>query len=163
MEAVRILKALDLKPRRTVRIALWSGEEQGLFGSRGYVAKHFGQAARPAQWGEQLAGDAKESTTKPEHEALSAYFNLDNGTGRVRGVYLQGNEAVRPDLPEVAPAVPRHGRLDVVDREHGGNRSPLVRRVGLPGFQFHPGRSSSTTPAPTTRTRTCTTASRPTT
>ena len=81
MEAVRILKTLGIKPRRTIRIALWSGEEEGLLGSRGYVKKTF---ADPATM--QLL---------PEHSKLSAYFNIDNGTGKVRGIYLQGNEACR--------------------------------------------------------------------
>jgi carboxypeptidase Q len=88
MEAVRILKALNLQPRRTIRIALWSGEEQGLFGSRSYVREHFGGA--PAR------GAATATPTKPEHERLNVYFNVDSGTGAIRGIYLQGNEALRP-------------------------------------------------------------------
>ena len=107
MEAVRILKALDLKPRRTIRIGLWSGEEQGLFGSRAYVAQHFGKAYDPmaAMMGTpEASSEKKESSNgkpassepKPEYAKFSAYFNLDNGTGKIRGVYMQGNEAVRP-------------------------------------------------------------------
>jgi carboxypeptidase Q len=88
MEAVRILKAAGLQPRRTIRIALWSGEEQGLFGSRAYVREHFGGA--PAR------GASAAAPTKPEHERLNVYFNVDSGTGAIRGVYLQGNEALRP-------------------------------------------------------------------
>ena len=81
MEAIRILKTLGIQPRRTIRIALWSGEEEGLLGSRGYVKKTF---ADPATM--QLL---------PEHEKFAGYFNIDNGTGKVRGIYLQGNEACR--------------------------------------------------------------------
>jgi Zn-dependent M28 family amino/carboxypeptidase len=88
MEAVRILKALNLQPRRTVRIALWSGEEQGLFGSRAYVREHFGGI--PETFG------APPTPTKPDHERLNVYFNLDSGTGAVRGIFLQGNETLRP-------------------------------------------------------------------
>jgi len=103
MEAARILKALDLKPRRTIRVGLWSGEEQGLFGSRAYVAQHFGKSydAMAAMFGspepsaEKKADDAKSASQepKPEFAKFSGYFNLDNGTGKIRGVYLQGNEA----------------------------------------------------------------------
>src|SRR6201991_904139 len=82
MEAMRILKAINFKPKRTIRIALWSSEEQGLFGSRGYVLNHF--------------GDPKTMQLKPEQAKLSAYYNLDNGTGKIRGIYRQGNEAAGP-------------------------------------------------------------------
>jgi hypothetical protein len=88
MEAVRILKAAGLQPRRTVRIALWSGEEQGLLGSRSYVSEHFGGIPAP--------GAASVPPTKPEHERLNVYFNADSGTGAIRGIFLQGNEALRP-------------------------------------------------------------------
>ena len=82
LEAMRILKAIGVQPRRTIRVALWTGEEQDYFGSVGYVEQHF--------------GDLKTIALKPEHAKLAAYFNLDNGSGRIRGVNLQGNEAVRP-------------------------------------------------------------------
>jgi hypothetical protein len=88
MEAVRILKALNLQPRRTIRVALWSGEEQGLFGSRSYVREHFGGI--PETFG------GPQTPTKPEHERLNVYFNVDSGTGAIRGIFLQGNEALRP-------------------------------------------------------------------
>ncbi|MEO5782364.1 MAG: M20/M25/M40 family metallo-hydrolase [Ginsengibacter sp.] len=81
MEAVRILKSIGVKPRRTIRIALWSGEEQGIFGSKGYVKKTF--------------ADPADMKLLPAHEKFSAYFNIDNGSGKIRGVYLQGNEAVK--------------------------------------------------------------------
>ena len=86
MEAVRILKAINIQPRRTIRIALWSGEEQGIHGSRNYVANHF--------------GDRNTMKLKPDHDKFSGYFNVDNGTGRIRGVYLQGNDAMRPIFEE---------------------------------------------------------------
>jgi carboxypeptidase Q len=82
MEAMRILKAIGFKPKRTIRIALWSSEEQGLFGSRGYVLNHF--------------GDPKTMALKPEQAKLDAYYNLDNGTGKIRGIYLQGDSAAGP-------------------------------------------------------------------
>lgn len=78
MEAVRIIKESGLQPKRTIRIALWGGEEQGLLGSRGYVKEHF--------------ADPADMVLKSEHEKISAYYNLDNGTGKVRGIYLQGNK-----------------------------------------------------------------------
>jgi len=92
MEAVRILKALNLQPRRTIRIALWSGEEQGLLGSRFYVSEHFGGIPAPGA----PAVAAAATPTKPEHERLNVYFNADSGTGAIRGIFLQGNEALRP-------------------------------------------------------------------
>src|SRR6185503_20256433 len=82
MEAMRILKATGLPLRRTVRLALWTGEEQGLFGSAAYVKEHF--------------GDSETMQLKPDHAKLSVYFNIDNGSGSIRGVYLQGNESARP-------------------------------------------------------------------
>ena len=100
MEAVRIIQALGLKPRRTIRIALWSGEEQGLLGSSAYVAQHFGKPSGESKDASFLrliqGGSAKSVARGPEYDKLSAYYNLDNGTGKIRGVYLQGNESVRP-------------------------------------------------------------------
>ncbi len=137
MEAVRILKALDLKPRRTVRIALWSGEEQGLMGSRAYVREHFGRSpsnmmfggAAGRRRGAQANGNqSSDSAQKSDYDKFSVYFNLDNGTGKVRGVYMQGNDAVRPYLPQVAHTVPRNGRHDADDRQYGRHRPPVVRR-----------------------------------
>src|SRR5215467_13597195 len=101
MEAVRILKALDVKPRRTIRIALWSGEEQGLLGSQNYVQQHFG--ARPPSDEPDMKGmptllrrESGPVTLKPEQAKVAAYFNVDNGSGKIRGVYLQENAAVAP-------------------------------------------------------------------
>jgi Zn-dependent M28 family amino/carboxypeptidase len=101
MEAVRILKALEIKPRRTIRIALWSGEEEGLLGSQGYVEQHFGSRPRLDDPNMKdtptlLRREAGPVTVKPEQAKVSAYFNVDNGTGKIRGIYLQENAAVAP-------------------------------------------------------------------
>jgi len=122
MEALRILKAIGARPRRTVRLALWDAEEGGHLGSSTYVLNHF--------------GDPRTMKLKPEHAKLAAYYNLDNGTGKIRGVFLQGNEAVRPifaawlrpfrELGATALAVQRVGGTDHLDFDH----------VGLPAFQF---------------------------
>ena len=101
MEAIRILKALDVKPRRTIRIALWTGEEHGLKGSRAYVSQHFASRPEPTDPVEKemplsLRKEQGPLTVKPEHAKLSAYFNFDNGTGKIRGIYLQENAAVYP-------------------------------------------------------------------
>lgn len=151
MEAVRIIQALGLKPRRTIRIALWSGEEQGLLGSRAYVAEHFGKmetppAAAGAGNGNGTANSSPAAPvliTKPDYEKLSAYFNLDNGTGKIRGVYLQGNEAVRPlfrqwllafrDRPEDKTS---WGASTLSISNTGGTDHLAFDAIGLPGFQF---------------------------
>jgi hypothetical protein len=125
MEAVRILKALDLKPRRTIRIALWSGEEQGLIGSREYVAKHFGKR-----------GEGNQLELTPEHEKFSAYYNLDNGTGKIRGIYLQGNEAARPYFRRWLAPFADLGASTVSASNTGGTDHQSFDGVGLPGFQF---------------------------
>jgi hypothetical protein len=122
MEAVRILKAIGVRPRRTIRIALWSGEEQGLLGSRGYVKKHF--------------ADRKTMELKPEHARLSAYFNLDNGSGKIRGIYLQGNDAVRPIFEAYLKPFHDLGATTVTIRNTGGTDHLSFDAVGLPGFQF---------------------------
>lgn len=122
MEAVRILQAAGLRPRRTVRIALWSGEEQGLLGSRAYVRNHF---ADPAT-GERA----------PAHEKFSAYFNVDNGTGAIRGVYLQGNEAVAPIFQRWMAPFHNLGMTTLAIRNTGGTDHLAFDAVGLPGFQF---------------------------
>src|SRR5207247_11277758 len=100
-EAVRILDAIGIAPKRTIRIALWSGEEQGLLGSRAYVAQHFATRPEPTDPDEKdLPSSLRKTkgplTIKPEHAKLAAYFNMDNGTGKIRGVYAQENAAVRP-------------------------------------------------------------------
>ena len=147
MEAVRILKTLDLKPRRTIRIALWSGEEQGLLGSRAYVAQHFGKSydAMAAMFGspEPAAGkkesaNGKPSTPepKPEFAKFSTYFNLDNGTGKIRGVYMQGNEAVRPIFRKWLQPFRDMGASTLTLSNTGGTDHQSFDGIGLPGFQF---------------------------
>jgi hypothetical protein len=122
LEAVRILKATGLKMRRTVRIALWTGEEQGLLGSRAYVKDHF--------------GDPATMQLKPEHARLSGYFNVDNGTGRIRGVYLQGNETVAPIFEKWMEPFHNLGMTTLTIRNTGGTDHLSYDAVGLPGFQF---------------------------
>ena len=122
MEAMRILKTLNISSRRTIRIGLWSGEEQGLLGSRGYVKKTF---ADPATM--QLL---------PEHEKLSGYFNIDNGTGKIRGIYLQGNEACRPIFTQWLAPFADLGAATVTISNTGGTDHQSFDGVGLPGFQF---------------------------
>lgn len=141
MEAVRIIQALGLKPRRTIRVALWSGEEQGLLGSRAYVAQHFGrmEPATTAGVGGNSANGSESAprlVTNPDYEKLSAYFNLDNGTGRIRGVYLQGNEAARSIFREWL--VPFHdlGAATLTIANTGGTDHLPFDAIGLPGFQF---------------------------
>jgi hypothetical protein len=137
MEAVRILQALNLKPRRTIRVALWSGEEQGLLGSRAYVAKHLGGMITPPT---HAAGPAPTPSpslvTKPDYEKFSVYFNLDNGTGKIRGVYLQGNEAVRPLFRQWLAPFRDLGAATLSISNTGGTDHLSFDGIGLPGFQF---------------------------
>jgi carboxypeptidase Q len=121
MEAVRIIQTLGVKPRRTIRIALWSGEEQGLLGSSGYVNKTFVDADRKPN---------------PAHEKFSAYYNIDNGTGRVRGIYLQGNEGCREIFQSWFEPFKDLGATTVTISNTGGTDHGSFDRVGLPGFQF---------------------------
>jgi len=141
MEAVRILKALDIKPRRTIRIGLWSGEEQGLLGSQGYVEQHFG--SRPPMDDPNLKGmpsllrrEAGPVTVKPEQAKVSAYFNVDNGTGKIRGVYLQENEAVAPIFEAWMRPFKDLGMTTLAMRNTGGTDHLSLDAVGIPGFQF---------------------------
>lgn len=139
LEAVRILKALGVQPRRTIRLALWSGEEQGLLGSRAYVKQHFGERQRLANQSEMSAmmgGPQGPLTTKPDHAKFSAYFNLDNGTGKIRGVYLQGNEAVRPIFRAWLAPFRDLGAATLTLNNTGGTDHLAFDAVGLPGFQF---------------------------
>jgi carboxypeptidase Q len=153
MEAMRILKALNLQPRRTIRIAQWTGEEQGLLGSKAYVAKHFGYytnttnvAATRSPRGESntprrtrtgpAGSSARKLVRQDEHEKLSAYFNLDNGTGKIRGVYMQGNEAVRPLFRKWLQPFSDLGAETLTLGNTGGTDHLAFDGVGLPGFQF---------------------------
>jgi Zn-dependent M28 family amino/carboxypeptidase len=135
MEAVRILQTLGLKPRRTIRVALWSGEEQGLHGSREYVKQQFGEmkAATPAP-GAQPA--RPELVKKPAYEKLSAYYNLDNGTGKIRGVYQQGNRAVAPIFKAWLEPFKDMGATTLTLMNTGGTDHLAFDAIGLPGFQF---------------------------
>ena len=140
MEAVRILKALDLRPRRTIRIALWSGEEEGLFGSQGYVKQHFGAFAPPATPDPvgvpSFMGHHGALTATAEWDKLDAYYNLDNGTGKVRGVYTQGNFAIAPIFAQWTAPLADLGVTTISDRNTGGTDHLSYDAVGLPGFQF---------------------------
>jgi len=122
MEAMRILKASGVKLRRTVRIGLWGGEEQGLMGSRAYVTEHFADRATMA--------------VKPTHAKFAGYFNVDNGTGAIRGVYLQGNEAVAPVFEAWMKPFHNIGMSTLTIRDTGGTDHQAFDAVGLPGFQF---------------------------
>jgi len=122
IEVMRILKTLNLRLDRTVRLALWSGEEQGILGSRAYVAEHF--AAR------------EDMKLKPEHATLAGYFNLDNGSGKIRGVYLQGNDAMRPIVAAWLKPFEDLGATTISIRNTGGTDHLSFDAVGLPGFQF---------------------------
>jgi hypothetical protein len=145
MEAVRILQATGLKPRRTIRIALWGGEEEGLLGSRAYVGEHF--ASRPSPpagmdrsseefrtWMQNNAQTAP--TLKPEYSKLSGYWNYDNGTGKIRGIYLQGNEEVRPIFEAWIAPLKDMGVTTLTIRNTGGTDHQSFDAVSLPGFQF---------------------------
>jgi carboxypeptidase Q len=168
LEAVRILQTLGIKPRRTIRLALWTGEEQGLLGSKAYVADHFGRAITPPQpsgrSGRGSRGGSSSSSSeqasngqppdqskagtpqapprptkyelKPGHAKFAAYFNLDNGTGKVRGVYLQGNEAVRPIFRAWLAPFADMGALTLSPSNTSGTDHLSYDAVGLPGFQF---------------------------
>ena len=141
MEAVRILKALDIRPRRTIRIGLWSGEEQGLLGSQGYVERHFGSRPHMDEPGMKdmptlLRREAGEVTVKPEQAKVSAYFNVDNGTGKIRGVYLQENEAVAPIFEAWMKPFKDLGMSTLTMRNTGGTDHQSFDAVGIPGFQF---------------------------
>jgi carboxypeptidase Q len=141
MEAVRILKALDIKPRRTIRIGLWSGEEEGLLGSQGYVEHHFGARPPMDEPGMKdmptlLRREAGDVTVKPEQAKVAAYFNVDNGTGKIRGVYLQENEAVAPIFEAWMKPFKDLGMNTLTMRNTGGTDHLSFDAVGIPGFQF---------------------------
>lgn len=122
MEVMRILKTLDLPMDRTVRMVLWGGEEEGLLGSRAYIKKHFGNL------------ESMELT--PEHAKVSAYYNFDNGTGRIRGVYLQENDMVRPIFGAWLQPFRDLGAATLASRRTGGSDHMSFDMIGIPGFQF---------------------------
>jgi hypothetical protein len=122
MEAMRILKAIGVKPRRTIRIALWGAEEQGLLGSRAYAREHF--------------GDPATMQLKPAHGKISAYFNSDNGTGKIRGVWLQGNLAVRPIFEQWIEPLKDLGVEALAPRSVSSTDHVAFDSLGIPAFQF---------------------------
>lgn len=122
LEVIRMLKATSLQPRRTIRIALWGGEEQGLLGSRNYVKKYI--------------ADPVTMQSQPLHEKITAYYNLDNGTGKIRGVYLQGNEGVRPIFTKWLEPFNDLGAATLTIANTGGTDHLAFDAVGIPGFQF---------------------------
>jgi Zn-dependent M28 family amino/carboxypeptidase len=165
MEAVRILKAANLKPRRTIRIGLWGGEEQAFLGSRAYVSKYLGyytnapqsvkrsqnakvtspkdnvdktKANRNARSRSSSPGAGSERTLirKPDYNRFSAYFNLDNGAGKIRGIYLQNNEAARPLFQKWFTPFQDLGASTLSLSNTGGTDHIPFDSIGLPGFQF---------------------------
>ncbi len=122
LEAMRILKSLNVAPRRTIRIALWGGEEQGLNGSRGYAEKYL--------------ADPETKQHKPDYDKFAGYFNMDNGSGKYRGIYLQENEMVRPIFEEWLKPFADMGATTIAIRNTGGTDHLSFDRIGLPGFQF---------------------------
>jgi carboxypeptidase Q len=140
MEAVRILKAVGARPHRAIRIALWSGEEQGLLGSEAYVMQHFASRPVPADPRERENFSLRRATgpltVKPEHAKLSAYFNVDNGTGKIRGIYAQENAAVVPIFERWLEPLKDLGATTVTMRNTRGTDHESFDAVGLPAFQF---------------------------
>ncbi|HKO04196.1 MAG TPA: M20/M25/M40 family metallo-hydrolase [Candidatus Acidoferrales bacterium] len=141
MEVMRILTALQVKPRRTIRVGLWTGEEQGEFGSYGYVKQHFGFVPRSTapdqlnvtEYDRDASGPPQ---LKPEQQKISAYFNLDNGSGKIRGVYLQQNAAVAPIFAQWIEPLKDLGVTTLTLRDTGGTDHEAFDAVGIPGFQF---------------------------
>jgi hypothetical protein len=152
MEAIRILQSLGIKPRRTIRIGLWTGEEEGLLGSRGYVDAHFGKRIDPERRGPGGPGGAggpggpggadqanaapPRFELKAEQAKVSGYFNLDNGTGKIRGVYLQGNDAIAALFREWLKPFRDMGAATLSLENTGGTDHLSFDAVGIPGFQF---------------------------
>jgi carboxypeptidase Q len=122
MEAIRILKALNVQPKRTIRIAIWGEEEQGLFGSRGYVQKY--------------VADRSTKERKPEWDKISAYYNLDNGSGKIRGIYVEGNDMVVPIFEKWFEPFRELGANTITRRNTGSTDHVAFEAVGVPGFQF---------------------------
>lgn len=122
MEVMRVLKTLNVPLDRTVRIGLWSGEEQGLFGSRAYVASHF--------------ADSKTGEVKPEQAKFDIYLNLDNGSGKIRGVYLEGNDAIRPVFESFLGPFHDMDVTNISEQKTGGTDHQSFDDAGLPAFQF---------------------------
>jgi carboxypeptidase Q len=141
MEAVRILKALGVKPRRTIRIALWTGEEEGLFGSRGYCVQHYGSAKLSDAPDQRQLPDFMRRAVGPlelkaEQKLISAYFNVDNGSGKIRGIYTQGNSAIAPIFAQWIEPLKDLGVTTITNQNTGGTDHLSFDAVGIPGFQY---------------------------
>ncbi len=141
MEAMRILKAVGAKPKRTIRVALWSGEEQGLIGSQAYVAKHFAHYPEPTDAAQKALPASLREPTGPlrklrDYDKFSVYFNMDNGSGRFRGIYAQENMAAMPIFEAWLKPFNDVGATTVATRNTGSTDHISYDRVGLPGFQF---------------------------
>lgn len=150
MEAARIIEAAHLHPRRTIRVALWTGEEEGLLGSKAYVSNHFGSFGtnafprRGRGFGDSAAADSTGTNEPPppplqrgpEYDNLSVYFNLDNGAGKIRGIYMQGNEAVRPIFAKWLEPFHELGAETLTVSRTGSTDHISFDTIGLPGFQF---------------------------
>jgi Zn-dependent M28 family amino/carboxypeptidase len=147
MEAARIIEAAHLHPRRTIRVALWTGEEEGLLGSKAYVSNHFGSFGTNTIVRRPRSSDSADNSDTnqpppppllrgPEYDKLSVYFNLDNGAGKIRGIYMQGNEAVRPLFAKwLEPFHSLDAQTLTVSRT-GSTDHISFDTIGLPGFQF---------------------------
>jgi carboxypeptidase Q len=141
MEVMRILNALKVKPRRTIRVGLWTGEEQGEYGSYGYVKEHFGYVPRstaPDQMAvtEYDRDPAGPIVLKADQQKISGYFNVDNGSGKIRGIYLQGNAEAGPIFAQWMEPLKDVGVATITDRDTGGTDHEAFDAVGIPGFQF---------------------------
>ncbi len=149
MEAVRIIKAAGLQPRRTIRIALWSGEEEGLLGSRAYVSNHFGNYGTNAPRNRGFRRPPSDDDTNtvaeppppklikgPEFDKLSVYFNLDNGAGKIRGIYMQGDSATKPIFTKWFEPFHEDGAETITASNTGSTDHVSFDDIGLPGFQF---------------------------
>jgi carboxypeptidase Q len=141
IEVMRILNALKVQPRRTIRVALWTGEEEGEFGSYGYVKQHFGyvplsEAPDQVKLPDFLRKPAGPVVIKPEQSKISGYFNVDNGTGKIRGVYLQENAAIAPIFQQWIVPLGDLGVNTITMRNTGGTDHEAFDSVGIPGFQF---------------------------
>ena len=142
MEAIRILKAVGVAPKRTIRIGLWGGEEEGLIGSQAYVEQHFASRPGPSDPKERAlnrylwTSAGWPMTKKPEYDLLSAYFNIDNGAGRLRGIYTQGNAGAKSVFGEWFSAVGDISEGSITTNNTGSTDHVSFDAVGLPGFQF---------------------------
>ncbi|WP_240126403.1 M20/M25/M40 family metallo-hydrolase [Thermomonas alba] len=141
MEAMRILKAVGARPDRTIRVALWTGEEQGLLGSQAYVARHFAKFEEPSDPAQKalpafMRSQRGKLVRMPEYAKISAYFNLDNGSGRIRGIYAQENLAAAPIFAEWLKPWHDVGATIVTQRNTGSTDHVSFDAVGIPGFQF---------------------------